>query len=66
MKIRNYHLSKLSSLVKNNVVKKTECNELVKKFNNISSTDTSNLVLKTDYNPKNTDIENEIITDHEE
>ena len=65
MKIRNYHLSKLSSLVKNNVVKKTECNELVKKFNNISSTDTSNLVLKTDYNPKNTDIENEIITDHE-
>ena len=66
MKIRNYHLSKLSSLVKNNVVKKTECNELVKKFNNIGSTDTSNLVLKTDYNPKNTDIENEIITDHEE
>ena len=66
MKIRNYHLSKLSSLVKNNVVKKTECNELIKKFNNISSTDTSNLVLKTDYNPKNTDIENEIITDHEE
>ena len=66
MKIRNYHLSKLSSLVKNNVVKKTECNELVKKINNISSTDTSNLVLKTDYNPKNTDIENEIVTDHEE
>ena len=38
-------LSKLSSVVKNNV-KKTEYNELVKKFNNISTTDTSSLVKK--------------------
>ena len=38
-------LSKLCDLV-NDVVKKTEYNELVKKVKNISSTDTSNLVKK--------------------
>ena len=32
-------------MVKNDI-KKTEYNELVKKFNNISTTDTSNLVKK--------------------
>ena len=37
-------LRKLSNVVKNDVVKKTEYNELVKKVNNISTTDTSNLV----------------------
>ena len=42
-------LSKLSNVVKNDVVKKTEYNELVKKVNNISATDTSNLGKKTDY-----------------
>ena len=39
-------LSKLSDIVKNDVVKKTEYNELVKKVNNISTTDTNNLVKK--------------------
>ena len=36
-------LNKLSDLVTNNVVKKIEYNELVKKFNTIQTTDTSNL-----------------------
>ena len=39
-------LSKLSNVVKNDVVKKTEYNELVKNVNNISTTDTSNFVKK--------------------
>ena len=37
-------LSKLSDVVKNEVVKKSEYNELVKKVNAIQTTDTSNLV----------------------
>ena len=37
-------LSKLSNVAKIDVVKKTEYNELVQKVNNISTTDTSNLV----------------------
>ena len=40
------NLSKLSDVVKNDVVKKTEYNELVKKVNNIETTDNSDLVLK--------------------
>ena len=39
-------LSKLSDAVKNDIVKKTECNELVDKVNNIKTTDTSDLVKK--------------------
>ena len=39
-------LSKLSYAVKNDVVKKTKYNELVKKVNNINTTSTSNLVKK--------------------
>ena len=39
-------LSKLSNIVKNDVVKKIECNELVKKASNTNSTDTNNLVKK--------------------
>ena len=39
-------LSKLSDVVKNDVVKKDVYNELVKKVNNISTTDTRNLVEK--------------------
>ena len=35
--------SRLSNVVKNDVVKKTEYNKLVKKVNNISGTDTSNV-----------------------
>ena len=45
-------LSKLSDVVKNEVIKKTEYNELVKKVNAIQTTHTSNLV-KTDYDTKN-------------
>ena len=37
-------LSKLGTVVKNEVVKKTEYNELVKKVNNINTTDISDLV----------------------
>ena len=37
-------LSKLSDVVKNEVVKKSEYNELVKKVNNVNTTNTSDLV----------------------
>ena len=68
-------LSKLSNVVKNNVVKKTEYDKLVGKANNFDTNefvfkmkselenkilDTSDLVKKTDYNPKVTDIEGKI------
>ena len=39
-------LSKLSDVVKNDIVKKTEYNELVKNVRNISTADASNLVKK--------------------
>ena len=47
------HLSKLSNVVKNNIVKKTEYDELVKKVNAIQTVGTSNLVKKACYNRKN-------------
>ena len=50
-------LSKLSDVVKNDVVKKTDYNKLVTKVNNI---DTSGLVKKTDCNTKITEIEDKI------
>ena len=50
-------LSKLSNVVKNEVVKKTEYSKLVTKVNNI---DTSDFVLKTNYNTKITELENKI------
>ena len=50
-------LSKLSNLVKNDVVKKTDYNKLVTKVDNI---DTSGLLKKTDYNTKITEIEDKI------
>ena len=50
-------LSKLSNVVKNDVVKKTDYNNLVTKVDNI---DTSGLVKKTDYNTKITEIEGKI------
>ena len=50
-------LSKLSDVVKNEVVKKTEYNKLVTKVNNI---DTSDFVLKTNCNTKITELENKI------
>ena len=50
-------LSKLSDVVKNDVVKKTDYNKLVTKVDNI---DTSGLVKKNDYNTKITEIEGKI------
>ena len=43
-------VSKLSDVVKNDVVKKTVCDKLVAKVDNI---DTSNFVLKTKYQTDN-------------
>ena len=48
-------LNKLSNVLKNGAVKKTEYNKLVTKVNNI---DTSDFVLKTNYNTKITELEN--------
>ena len=50
-------LSKLSNVVKNDVVKKTVYDNLVAKVNNI---DTSDFVLKTNFNTKFTGLENKI------
>ena len=50
-------LSKLSDVVKNDVVKKTVYDKLVAKVNNI---DTSAFVLKTKYNTDKTELENKI------
>ena len=50
-------LSKLSDAVKNDVVKKTVCDKLVAKVNNI---DTSDFVLKTKYQTDKTELENKI------
>ena len=51
-------LSKLSNVVKNDVVKKTVYDKLVTKVN---STDTSDFVLKTKYNTNKTKLENQIL-----
>ena len=50
-------LSKLSDVVKNDVVKKTDYNKLVTKVDNI---DTSGFVLKTKYDTDKSEIENKI------
>ena len=50
-------LSKQSDLIKNDVVKKTVCDKLAAKVNNI---DTSNFVLKTKYQTDKTELEKEI------
>ena len=50
-------LSKLSYVVKNDVVKKTDCDKLTAKLNDI---DTSDLMLKTKYQIGKTEIENKI------
>ena len=50
-------LSKLSDLVKNDVVKKAVYNKLDSKVDNI---DTSDFVLKTNYDTSNTELENKI------
>ena len=49
-------LSKLSDVVKNDAVIKAEYDQLVKKVNAIQSTDTSNLVIKTEYPTKISEI----------
>ena len=51
-------LSKLSDVVKNDVVKKTAYDKLVTKVNNI---DTNDFVLKTNYNTKITELKNKIL-----
>ena len=53
------NFSKLSNVIKNDVAKKTEYNELVKKVNNISTT-----VKKADCNTKIGEIEKKITVDH--
>ena len=50
-------LSKLSNVVKNDVVKKTVYDKLVAKVDDI---DTSDFVLKTEYNTDKTELENKI------
>ena len=52
-----FDLSKLSDVVKNDVVKKTVYNKLVAKVDNI---DTSDFVLKTKYNTDKTELEKKI------
>ena len=58
-------ISKLSNVVKDDLVKKSEYDELIKKVNNVSTTDTSNLEKKSDYNAKINEIENKNTTDHD-
>ena len=50
-------LGKLTDVVRKDVVKKIEYDELVKTFNAIQTTDTTDLVKKADYNTKIVDIE---------
>ena len=52
-----FDLSKLNDVAKNHVVKKTEYDELVKKVNNIKTTDTSDLGKKADYDIKAGEVE---------
>ena len=51
-------LSKLSNVIKNDVVKKTDYDKLVAKVNNI---DTSDFVLKTKYDTDKSELENKIL-----
>ena len=51
------HLSKLSDVVKNDVIKKTEYDKLVGKLNDI---DTNGFVLKTKYNRDKSELKNKI------
>ena len=53
----NFDLSKLSNVVKNELVKKTVYDKLVAKVNNI---DTSGFVLKTKYDADKTELEKKI------
>ena len=53
-----YDLAKLSNVIKNDVVKKTEYDKLVEKVDNI---DTTNFVLKTKYEKDGLDFEDKTI-----
>ena len=55
------NLSKLSDVVKNEVVEKTGYNELFRKVNPIQTTDTSILVKKSNYDTKIGEIEKKIL-----
>ena len=55
-------LSKLSDVVKNDIVKKTVDDKLVAKVNNI---DTSDFVLKTKYHTNKTELEKKIPNVHD-
>ena len=52
------YLSKLSDVVKNDVVKKDGCDTLVAKVDNI---DTSRFVLKTNYDTDKSELENKFL-----
>ena len=52
------YLSKLSDVVKNDVVKKDGCDKLVAKVDNI---DTSRFVLKTKYDTDKSELENKFL-----
>ena len=45
METTSVDLSKLSNVAKNDAVKKTEYDELVKKVNTVQTTDTSDLII---------------------
>ena len=57
-------LSKLSDVVKNDVVKETKYDKLVKKVNAIQTSDTSNLVKRNDYDTKISEVEKKVL-DHD-
>ena len=61
LKTTSAHLSWLNNVVEKNVVNQTEYNELVKKVNAIQTTDTGNLVKKSDYNTKIEKIEKKLL-----
>ena len=54
-------LSKLTDVLKKEVVKKTDYNELVENDNYNNTTDTSNLVKKTDSDTKTSKIEKKLL-----
>ena len=59
-KLQTIFVSKLSNVVKNDVIKKIVYGELVKKVSDIQTIDTSDLVKKADYDSKIEDIERQI------
>ena len=58
-------LRKLSDVVKNDVVEKTDYYEFVKKINAIKTIDKSDLVKKADYNTKIGEAEKKLYHDHD-